>query len=101
MTALNVALVSNTRPEIATNYNTVTDLFWTTINSYLFCNRNSHIRYSAWMDEMSYTAGNNEEVCSLLQNYLLHPAYITLNVAVMSNGRPEIATNYNTVTYLS
>lgn len=70
METLCVVLVSNTGPELAGNYYKVTDLFWTTVNSYLFCNRSSLIQYSAWMDEMTYTADNSEEVLVLLQNFL-------------------------------
>jgi hypothetical protein len=69
MESLCVVLGSNTDLELAGKFHTVTDLFWTTVNSYLFCNRSSLIGYTAWMDGLSYTAGTSEEVLAVLQNF--------------------------------
>ncbi|RDI84937.1 tRNA (adenine(58)-N(1))-methyltransferase catalytic subunit [Venturia inaequalis] len=46
---------------------TVTDLFWTTVNAALFC-RNSLIKYTASMENTHYIANNGDEVRALLED---------------------------------
>jgi hypothetical protein len=68
LTELNVTVISTINPRMTTTYNTITDLFWTTINANLFCNRHSLIKYTASMDGTTYIGTTGEEVRALLED---------------------------------
>jgi hypothetical protein len=67
---INVKVTTKTIPQMATKRNMVTDLFWTTVNASLFCNRDSLIKYTAEMDGASHAATTGEEVRVLLEDLM-------------------------------
>lgn len=68
ITELNVVVALETiHPNFLNSCETVTDLFWTTVNASLFY-RNSLIKYMASMEKKKYIANNGDEVRALLED---------------------------------
>lgn len=68
LTELNVVVnIEPIEQDLAGICETVTDLFWTTVNASLFY-RQTLIKYTASMENMSYIANNGDEVRALLED---------------------------------
>jgi hypothetical protein len=61
-------VISTIAPQIVTTYNNVIDLFWIIINTNLFCNRDSLIKYLVPMGGTAYTVPTGEQVRALLED---------------------------------
>lgn len=68
MTELNVVVTLELiHPDLLNSCETVTDLFWTTVNASLFY-RHSLSKYTTSMEKMKYIANNGDEVRALLED---------------------------------